>query len=145
MLYATIGLAAALAISIFFNGMQAGQSRNQAETLEAANDNLETALGPVLAEQQRINGVLTEKRLEPFCEPSNANFNILLCSWHTCTQEQAAQGQIASESCGEVRKRILDRDRWDLCNKIVAPEDADATTVAKTEKRRTDCFLYMRQ
>jgi len=115
-------------VSIAGNGVQLGAARHSADTLEAATANTEAALAPVLAEQQRqadqMATVLDSERLEPFCDSADkSRYDLLMCAYFTCSQEQAAQGQVASEACGDLRKRILARDEWALCS-VLPDKDA---------------------
>ena len=84
------------------------------------------------------------ERADPFCGDAPG----LECLLMQCWQIQAVEGQTSKESCGELRKRILDEDRWDKCELVRLDCWADCTTqecLDNCTKRQESCLDEVRQ
>ena len=123
MLTGLIVVSIAFAASLVFNGVQIGVHRNEAKTLEAATANTNAALAPLRAEQEKLAAFMDAERLDPFCKSGTDSFDLLMCSYKECVNRQAAQGQVASKECGDLSKRILDRDEWKLCSAVADKDE----------------------
>lgn len=78
---------------------------NSDEVVEAVTANTAAALAPVTLELENIRGTLDEDRLDRHCTKPDGQVDAeyLWCLAADCWQQQAAQGQNASETCGKIR------------------------------------------
>jgi len=79
---------------------------NTGEVVEQVAASIDSANAPLLAELGNISTVLDSDRLDKHCTKPTAgtiDAQYLWCLAADCWQQQSAQGQNASETCGKIR------------------------------------------
>jgi len=112
---------------------------NTDEVIEAMAANTEASLAPLTLELQNVATVLDDARLDRHCtppEPGKVDSQYLWCLAADCWQQQGAQGQNASETCGKIRDLADALTRCEL--QVENAEPARAGDPRRTP--RADCL-----